>query len=113
VDEHRGAAAAGATVTRVTERASSTHDTRAGTGGAERCSRAPVEDHLAGLVAALDRVEGELFAAVAFPGDQDTGAMVNGYVDDVVGALRGLRADADDLRRLIAIAARGRAEGRP
>jgi hypothetical protein len=99
-------------VTRVTERASWTRDTRAGADGAPQPGRAPAEDHLAGLVAALDRLEGELLAAVAFPGDQDTGAVVNGYVDEVVGALRGLRADADDLRRLIGIAGRGRAEGR-
>lgn len=58
---------------------------------------------LAELVATLDRACDELFATVPFLGDQATGASVNACVDELVGALRDLRADADDLRRVMTI----------
>jgi hypothetical protein len=75
-------------------------------GGAESRPKdtADTASALSELVGTLDRACEELFAAVPFPGDQATGACVNAYVDDVVAALRGLRAEADDLRRVVAVA---------
>ena len=68
-------------------------------------------DLVAALVATLDRACDELFATVPFLGDQATGARVNAAVDEVVAALRDLRADADDLRRVMTIAERRTAGG--
>ena len=58
---------------------------------------------LADLVTTLERSGDEMLAAVPFLGDQATTASVNAYVDAVVAAIHALRADADDLRRVLAI----------
>ena len=71
-----------------------------------------VVEALADLVAALERAGAELFAAVPFLGDQATAASVNAFVDEVVAAMHALRADADDLRRVVAICEQGRRGGR-
>lgn len=99
-------------MTRVIEPAPRTGDTSTGVsavGGAGADALAAerstdTASALSALVVALDRACEELFAAVPFPGDQATGASVNAFVDDVVAALLGVRAEADDLRRVIAIA---------
>ena len=64
-------------------------------------------DGLADLALVLDRCCEELFAAVPFLGDQATGAAVNSAVDELVSALRVLRDDADDLRRVVEVSERG------
>lgn len=65
-------------------------------------------DGLADLVVVLDRACDELFAAVPFLGDQETGAAVNAGVDELVSAIRLLRDDAEDLRRVVQVSERGR-----
>ena len=59
---------------------------------------------LTALVGRLDRACEELFAVTPYAGDQSTGSAVDGCVDEFVGALRTLRADADDLRRVMDVA---------
>ncbi|MCA1781411.1 MAG: hypothetical protein ABR500_09850 [Dermatophilaceae bacterium] len=78
------------------------------TGADDSGGCASASESLAEVVMILDRACDELFAVVPFLGDQATGARVNATVDEVVDALRGLRAEADDLRRVIAIAERSR-----
>lgn len=46
----------------------------------------------------------DLFAAAPFPGDQATGHDVNRQVDELVGALRSVRAEVDDLARAMVVA---------
>jgi hypothetical protein len=58
---------------------------------------------LAALVTRLDLACEELFAVTPYAGDQSTGNAIDGCVDEIVGALRGLRADADDLLRVIEV----------
>jgi hypothetical protein len=58
---------------------------------------------LAALVTRLDLACEELFAVTPYAGDSSTGNTVDGCVDEIVGALRGLRADADDLLRVIEV----------
>lgn len=69
------------------------------------------EQGLRTLATTLDRLCEDLFATVPFPGDQSTGHEINRYVDEVVGSLRELRAEADDLHRAMTVA-RQRAERR-
>lgn len=80
-----------------------------GPGGAaqESAPETSVAQALADLVATLERAAEELFASVPFLGDQATGASVNAYVDAVVAAMHELRAEADDLRRVVAICEQG------
>jgi hypothetical protein len=63
-----------------------------------------VPDVLTALVGRLDLACEELFAVTPYAGDQSTGSALDGCVDEIVGALRTLRADADDLRRVIEVA---------
>ena len=63
-----------------------------------------VPDALTALVGRLDLACEELFAVTPYAGDQSTGSALDGCVDEIVGALRTLRADADDLRRVIEVA---------
>lgn len=59
---------------------------------------------LTALVGRLDLACEELFAVTPYAGDQSTGSALDGCVDEIVGALRTLRADTDDLRRVIEVA---------
>ena len=61
-------------------------------------------DALTALVGRLDLACEELFAVTPYAGDQSTGSALDGCVDEIVGALRTLRADADDLRRVMQVA---------
>ncbi|KAB7741841.1 hypothetical protein GA707_16630 [Nostocoides sp. F2B08] len=63
-----------------------------------------VPDVLTVLVGRLDLACEELFAVTPYAGDQSTGSTLDGCVDEIVGALRTLRSDADDLRRVMEVA---------
>lgn len=67
---------------------------------------------LAELVSRLDLACEELFAVTPYAGDQSTGSVLDGCVDEIVGALRTLRADADDLRRVMEVSRLRRDGGR-
>lgn len=83
--------------------------------GADNRSREEGEhipEALAALVSRLDLACEELFAVTPYAGDQSTGSVLDGCVDELVGALRRLRADADDLRRVMEVARLRRGGGR-
>lgn len=108
-------------MTRVTQPAPRTADALLSAASLPRTSSAPAgvdgEPSLTAAVDALvdllDRAADELLAAVPFMGDQHSGAVVNGYVDDIAAAVQEIRADADDLRRVLAIAQRRALGGSP
>lgn len=112
MDNAKTGLGSGTTVTRVTQPASRTADARLNATSAERevepAARVHGEpslvDAMHELVAVLDHAAEELLAAVPYLGDQHTGAVVNAYVDEMAAALHELRSDADDLRRVLAIA---------
>lgn len=61
-------------------------------------------DALHSLAASLETSCEDLFAAAPFAGDQETGCSIDALVDQVVACLRSLQSEADDLRRVMAIA---------
>lgn len=67
---------------------------------------------LAELVSRLDLACEELFAVTPYAGDQSTGSALDGCVDEIVAVLRTLRADADDLRRVMEVSRLRRGGGR-
>lgn len=90
-------------MTRVTDPAPASAVTSSTDDATARTPAAGDRDALGDLVATLERACEDLFAAVPFLGDQETGARVNAYVDETVAALGELRAEADDLRRVLAL----------
>jgi hypothetical protein len=83
-----------------------------GVEGHDGDERDGTQEALAALVARLDLACEELFAVTPYAGDQSTGSALDGCVDEIVAALRTLRADADDLRRVMAVARLRRGDGR-
>lgn len=67
---------------------------------------------LRALEGALGAACDDLFAVAPFPGDQATGHDVNRHVDELVDALRSVRAEVDDLARAMVVAQSRRARGR-
>lgn len=52
----------------------------------------------------LERTSEDLLAIVPFTGDQRTSHAINTYVDDLVGSVRSLQAQVDDLHRVMLVA---------